>query len=178
MNTKTKILATLALWLTIAVTSAWADNGVRVINEVDTVWNFGYEGINLYSRPIHRIDIAYPSKDLAGNRQQGIGSYVLDFYCPDRRLCVELDGSSHDYRYEYDEARTQFLAEQGIRVVRFRNDQVFTCLSGVVEEIVKAAGEITDPTPTPPLQGRGVPTVTPPRKCRVQEGSAYGHPSP
>jgi very-short-patch-repair endonuclease len=46
-------------------------------------------------------------------RQQGIGSYVLDFYCPDRRLCVELDGSSHDYRYEYDEARTQFLAEQG-----------------------------------------------------------------
>ena len=40
---------------------------LRVINEIDTVWVFGYEGINLYSRPIHRIDIAYPSKDMDGN---------------------------------------------------------------------------------------------------------------
>ena len=40
---------------------------VRVINEIDTVWHFGYQGINIYGRPIHRIDIAYPSKDLAGN---------------------------------------------------------------------------------------------------------------
>ena len=47
-------------------------------------------------------------------RQQGIGSYMLDFYCPEHQLCVELDGSSHDYRYEYDEARTRYLAEQGI----------------------------------------------------------------
>ena len=44
-----------------------AVDGVRVINEIDTVWNFGYEGFNLYSRAIHRIDIAYPSKDREGN---------------------------------------------------------------------------------------------------------------
>ena len=74
-------------------------------------------------------------------RQQGIGPYVLDFYCPERRLCVELDGSSHDYRYDYDEQRTKFLASQGIRVVRFHNEQVFTCLDGVVAEIVRAAGQ-------------------------------------
>ena len=42
-------------------------------------------------------------------RQQGIGPYVLDFYCPELRLCVELDGSSHDYKNEYDEQRTKFL---------------------------------------------------------------------
>ena len=82
-------------------------------------------------------------------RQQGIGSYMLDFYCPEHQLCVELDGSSHDYHYEYDEARTRYLAEQGIRVVRFSNEQVFTCLNGVVEEIVRAAQEVTDPTPYP-----------------------------
>ena len=81
-------------------------------------------------------------------RQQGIGPYVLDFYCPERRLCVELDGSSHDYRYEYDEQRTQYLAEQGIRVVRFRNEQVFTCLDGVVAEIDRAA-QLPTPVPTP-----------------------------
>ena len=41
--------------------------GVSVIHEVDTVWNFGYKGINLASRPMHRIDIAYTSKDVEGN---------------------------------------------------------------------------------------------------------------
>ena len=87
-------------------------------------------------------------------RQQGIGPYVLDFYCPERRLCVELDGSSHDYRYEYDEQRTQFLAEQGIRVVRFRNEQVFTCLDGVVAEIIRAA-QLPTPLRGGVAEGRG-----------------------
>lgn len=52
--------------LSTATAQVTADD-VRVINETDTVWNFGYKGVNLYSRPIHRIDIAYPSKDLDGN---------------------------------------------------------------------------------------------------------------
>ena len=72
-------------------------------------------------------------------RQQGIGPFVLDFYCPEARLCVELDGSAHDYRYDYDEQRTAYLAQQGIRVIRFSNDQVFTCLEGVVAQILRAA---------------------------------------
>ena len=52
----------------IATSTAQVSSGdVRVINEIDTVWHFGYQGLNLYSRPIHRIDIAYPSQDLEGN---------------------------------------------------------------------------------------------------------------
>ena len=107
-------------------------------------------------------------------RQQGIGPFVLDFYCPEARLCVELDGSAHDYRYDYDERRTAYLAQQGIRVIRFTNDQVFTCLEGVVAQILHAATphpcrggvpvgrggdsnpstEVTDPTPDPsPCRG-------------------------
>ena len=86
-------------------------------------------------------------------RQQGIGPYVLDFYCPELRLCVELDGSSHNYRFEYDEQRTAFLNEQGIRVVRFRNEQVWASVDGIVAEIVRIGHEIqgkdTDPTPNP-----------------------------
>ena len=101
-------------------------------------------------------------------RQQGIGPFVLDFYCPEARLCVELDGSAHDYRYDYDERRTAYLAQQGIRVIRFTNDQVFTCLEGVVAQILRAAAphpcrggvpagrggdsnsssEVTDPNPS------------------------------
>ena len=82
-------------------------------------------------------------------RQQGIGPYILDFYCPERKLCVELDGSSHDYRYDYDEQRTAYLNGQGIRVVRFTNEQVFSCMNSVVAEIVRVANDITDPTPNP-----------------------------
>ncbi|MBR4925443.1 MAG: DUF559 domain-containing protein [Prevotella sp.] len=82
-------------------------------------------------------------------RQQGIGPFVLDFYCPERRLCVELDGSSHDYRYDYDEQRTAYLREQGIRVVRFSNEQVFHAINDVVDEIVRVAREDIDPTPNP-----------------------------
>ena len=75
-------------------------------------------------------------------RQQGIGTYVLDFYCPELRLCVELDGSSHDYKFEYDEERTRLLGEQGIRVIRFRNEQVWGNIDGVVEEILRVGKEI------------------------------------
>ena len=77
-------------------------------------------------------------------RQQGIGPYVLDFYCPELRLCVELDGSSHDYKYEYDEQRTKFLQKQGIRVLRFRNDQVWQGIDSVVDEIVRVGRLIKD----------------------------------
>ena len=92
-------------------------------------------------------------------RQQGIGPFVLDFYCPELKLCVELDGSSHDYRFDYDEQRTRFLDEQGIRVIRFQNEQVWSGIEGVVAEIVRIGreikrthadnNEVTDPTPTP-----------------------------
>ena len=82
-------------------------------------------------------------------RQQGIGPFVLDFYCPAHRLGIELDGTSHDYKYEYDEQRTAYLREQGIRVLRFSNQQVFTSIQGVLAEIVHAVDEVTDPTPGP-----------------------------
>ena len=42
-------------------------DGVEIIHECDTTWHFGYKGINLYSRAMHRIDIAYPSVDAHGH---------------------------------------------------------------------------------------------------------------
>ena len=92
-------------------------------------------------------------------RQQGIGPFVLDFYCPALRLCIELDGSAHDYTYEYDEQRTAYLNTQGIRVVRFTNDQVFTCYDGVVAEIVRICGEMAAQLPSHVGEGSGVGSV-------------------
>ena len=82
-------------------------------------------------------------------RQQGIGPFILDFYCPAHRLGIEIDGDSHDYKYEYDEKRTEYLREQGIRLLRFSNQQVFTSLQGVLAEIMSAA----DNAPTLTSQG-------------------------
>ncbi len=50
---------------------------VKVINECDTTWHFGYKGINFYSRDMHRIDIAYPSVDINGDSIMLSGSIVI-----------------------------------------------------------------------------------------------------
>ena len=81
----------------------------------------------------------YGAGGLKFRRQQSIGPFILDFYCPEYRLGIELDGTSHDYKYEYDETRTEYLHGQGIRILRFTNQQVFTSLEAVLAEIVSAA---------------------------------------
>ena len=59
-------------------------------------------------------------------RQQGIGPYIVDFYCPKIKLAIELDGEVHNARADYDERRAAFLAEKkGIHVLRFENRTVF-----------------------------------------------------
>ena len=70
-------------------------------------------------------------------RQQGIGSYIADFYCPECRVIVELDGAGHEgpIAVEKDDRRTRFLERRGIRVVRFENRQVFENLEGVLAAI-------------------------------------------
>ncbi|MGA0598952.1 endonuclease domain-containing protein, partial [Enterovirga sp. CN4-39] len=53
-------------------------------------------------------------------RQHPVGPYVLDFYCPEARLALEVDGAAHDHpvRAARDEHRTAWLTEHGIRVLR------------------------------------------------------------
>ena len=59
-------------------------------------------------------------------RQHVIDGFVVDFYCLDLRVALEIDGEVHDRRetVEYDAARTDWLKARAIRVVRIRNDQV------------------------------------------------------
>jgi very-short-patch-repair endonuclease len=60
-------------------------------------------------------------------RQHSVGDYILDFYCPEERLAVELDGEVHrsDAAKEYDAVRREFLETHGIKVLRFENFMVF-----------------------------------------------------
>lgn len=68
-------------------------------------------------------------------RQQPIADYVVDLYCPDGRLIVELDGRSHLDRGPEDLARQHALEALGYTVLRFWNDEVLADLDGVVDRI-------------------------------------------
>jgi len=63
----------------------------------------------------------------------------LDFYCPEERLAIELDGAIHDYysAQRHDQLRDEFLRGTGIRVLRFQNDDVMRNFDGVMSEIRK-----------------------------------------
>ena len=71
------------------------------------------------------------------NRQKVIGNYIVDFYCDQAKLMVELDGSQHYERQgqEYDAERTAFLESLGLRVLRFTNMDVQRNFRDVCEEI-------------------------------------------
>jgi very-short-patch-repair endonuclease len=84
------------------------------------------------------------NKQLGGFRfrcQHPIGPYFLDFYCPDVKLFVELDGGQHtlDAALIHDAKRTAFLENNDICVLRFWNAEVVENLNGVVTAILDQA---------------------------------------
>ena len=68
-------------------------------------------------------------------RQHPIGSHVVDFACPGRKLAIELDGGQHARQAQEDAARTLEIARRGYRVVRFWNNDVMHNLAGVLEVV-------------------------------------------
>ena len=71
-------------------------------------------------------------------RQHPIGWFIVDFYCSDAKLVVEIDGDVHAGQEEYDQARSDWLEEQGYRVIRFRNEDVIRDIDAVGREILVA----------------------------------------
>ena len=63
--------------------------------------------------------------------------YIVDFYCAEKKLVIELDGDAHfsPNAGEYDDKRTRFLEKQGLTVIRFENDELKESLDGVLETI-------------------------------------------
>ena len=77
-------------------------------------------------------------KSLCGlkfRRQHPIGRFIVDFYCAEAKLVVEVDGGVHADQTEYDALRTEMLTEQGYRVVRCCNEDVLTAIGKVLERI-------------------------------------------
>ena len=74
-------------------------------------------------------------------RQKTIGKYIVDFYCAEAKLIVELDGSQHyeDGNIEKDTQRTEFLKGYDLKVIRIPNNEVNQNFRGVCEYIDAAA---------------------------------------
>ncbi len=59
-------------------------------------------------------------------RQYGVDKYILDFYSPEIKLGIEIDGDSHLGKEEYDKYRQNYIEEYKIKIIRFTNEQVLT----------------------------------------------------
>lgn len=113
--------------------------------------------------------------DCKFRRQHPLGSYILDFYCHEVKLAIELDGGQHteDAQNKHDEKRSAWLQEQGITVLRFWNNEVLTNTEGVLQSLfdwLNAVGSLIPPlsrgereserlselNPSPPGRGVGV----------------------
>jgi len=66
-------------------------------------------------------------------RQHPAGRYILDFYCPALQLAIELDGGQHGGMESRDRERDEWLAQQGVTVLRFWNSDVVENMPGVLE---------------------------------------------
>jgi very-short-patch-repair endonuclease len=93
-------------------------------------------------------------------RQHPAGPYVLDFYCEEARLCIEVDGSAHDFGDApiADEKRDIWLAQAGIRTVRIPAFDILRNLDGALQLIIlesrgRPLHHPAAPDGPPPLQG-------------------------
>jgi very-short-patch-repair endonuclease len=84
--------------------------------------------------------------------QYGVGRFVVDFYCTELKLAIEIDGESHfqDGVQEYDQQRQAFIESVVILFLRFTNDDVYRNLEGVLERIIQKIGELRNDPPNPP----------------------------
>ncbi|MHC1784413.1 MAG: endonuclease domain-containing protein [Anaerolineaceae bacterium] len=78
-------------------------------------------------------------KGMKFRRQSPIGRFIVDFYCAEKKLVIEVDGDTHctPEQMAYDAARTAWLEEQGMRVARITNIDVMENLDAVLEWIAK-----------------------------------------
>ena len=84
------------------------------------------------------------------DRQRPIGNYIVDFYCKELTLAIEIDGDTHFYKYDYDEKRQRELEKHGVHFLRFEDIEVKKNMMNVLRVIEDWINK-NKPTPGPPL---------------------------
>ena len=70
-------------------------------------------------------------------RQHAIGPYIVDFYCFEERVAIEVDGGQHSSQTADDAERTSLLESEGVRILRFWNNQVLGEIEAVKHVILE-----------------------------------------
>ncbi len=84
------------------------------------------------------------NKNLNGlrfRRQHPIDRYIVDFYCHEKRLIIEIDGDIHNFRKKRDENKEQYLKARNYTVLRFSNDEITHSINPVLNKIRQYASE-------------------------------------
>ena len=76
------------------------------------------------------------------HRQKIIGNYIVDFYCPKLNLVIEIDGSSHDFKGDYDAVRDDFLKNLGLIVIHYDDKEVRKKLDVIVSSLYRYCEEL------------------------------------
>jgi very-short-patch-repair endonuclease len=98
------------------------------------------------------------NKQVAGFKfrcQHPIYRYILDFYCHEKLLAIEIDGDIHKERKDYDAYRDEFMKSLGIRTLRYNNSEIITDVDSIICRI-KAELSRDDSSCMPPQGDRGV----------------------
>ena len=74
-------------------------------------------------------------ENLKFTRQKPLDQYIVDFYCAELRLVIEIDGDSHGEQTAYDQERTKRLNQFGIRVIRYTNRDVLHNIENVYQDL-------------------------------------------
>jgi very-short-patch-repair endonuclease len=93
------------------------------------------------------------TKGIKFRRQYSVDKYVIDFYCPELKLAIEIDGDVHDLpcQKEYDIIRQNYLQEFGIKFIRIRNEELsenankaFGKIESEIEKIINEMAKINE----------------------------------
>jgi very-short-patch-repair endonuclease len=77
-------------------------------------------------------------------RQHPLFSYIVDFYCSQAKLIIEVDGPIHDHQIPRDQSRDAFFKQQGCKILRFKNKDIYLNLDSVkskIEHLLSQVGE-------------------------------------
>ena len=83
--------------------------------------------------------------NLKFRRQHAIERFIVDCYCAEARLIIEVDGEVHQYSQEEDAVRQEYLEGLGLKVIRFTNNEIADQVEDSVQKIVRATNENPSP---------------------------------
>ena len=91
--------------------------------------------------------------NLKFTRQKPLDKYIVDFYCAELMLAIEVDGHMHADQEQYDKRRTENLNKYGVEVIRYTNTEVLNNIEGVYQDLCERISTIKSKTPKSPLSG-------------------------